>query len=130
MTKKELSANKLIAKFMGLRVCELAFKRDPHIIFLVTEEDREDWTNGFDNLCYHQSWRLLMPVVEKIESMGYETHIVKLKDSKRWVCDIVIGTNVHGNPHTASSLNPNSKIESVWNAVVDFLKWYNKQNKK
>lgn len=84
-------------------------------------------------LKYHCSWDWLMPVVEKIEGMNIEINnvitsvditivyggcIIKDKDNLGLV-DIY--------KHSTDSSN---KLESTYEAVVEFIKWHNKQEKK
>ncbi len=77
--------NELIAEFMGYR---------PAV---------EDISiNAYDT-----SWDWLMPVVEKIEGLGY---FYSDSDGER-----IQVTNIQGK----------SKIEATYKAVVEFIKWYN-----
>lgn len=68
---------------------------------------------------YHKLWDWLMPVVEKIESMGHP-------------CKICLSHTefLHCHSDTMSITWPmagTSKIESVYDAVLTFIKWYNNQ---
>lgn len=61
-----IESNKLIAEFMGFEVAtdQNSFDEISHMqnaVYLFNE----------DNLPYHKDWNMLMPVVEKIESLGY-----------------------------------------------------------
>ena len=82
--------------------------------------------SGFDMLGekveprYHTSWDWLMPVVKKIETD---------------VLDGDISISIDGDNCTLSSISYtihchatlNSKIESTYQAVVEFIEWYNEQ---
>jgi uncharacterized protein YqgV (UPF0045/DUF77 family) len=63
---------------------------------------------------FHSDWDRLMEVVEKIERLGYRIEIVKhicriyLSDKET----IIISENI-------------PKIEAVYNACIEFIKWYN-----
>jgi len=71
---------------------------------------------GFENLRYHLSWDWLMPVVEKIDSILFgETKI-----EGRW-CEIQTPTT---QPIRVRGVN---KIDAVWLAVVEFIKFYNQK---
>lgn len=72
---------------------------------------------------YHKDWNRLMPVIEKIESLGYDTRIRTHLPVKH-LCSV---NDEHGNPDICEVSS--SKIEAVWLAVVKFIKWYNDQNK-
>ena len=70
---------------------------------------------------YHSDWNWLMQVVEKIESLGYNIDTMKYQSSQ--FCGIyrdgkIIYTNYC-----------ETKIEAVYNACIEFVKWYNKNNK-
>ena len=66
-----------------------------------------------------------MPVVEKIESLNdnegdFDCHFEILRDA----CFIVAW---HG--ETIIEIYATSKIEAVWLACLEFIKWYNEQPK-
>lgn len=87
--------NKLIAEFM-----DHGFHNGRH--------------RSFDELKYHESWDWLMPVVEKIESLGYW---VNRNDG-----DITIS-----NKSDMVVVTPMSSggIDMMYKAVVEFIKQYN-----
>jgi len=70
-----------------------------------------------EDLNFHSSWEWLMQVVEKIESIG-GTQIFINGIS----CEIIFKGIV-------ISKHSNTKIESVYNACVEFILWFN-ENKK
>ena len=101
---KTLENNKLIAEFLSVKI---------HPI-----EERGLYNGYFiDELKYHEDWNWLMVVVEKIESLGYRIEIVK------HICRIYLS-----NKETIIISENTPKIEAVYNAVVEFIKWYNNQN--
>ncbi len=74
---------------------------------------------------YHSSWDWLMPVVDNIEQNG---KIVRIEG---YVCEITSASNE--NPRLTPfniHRHTNRKMESVFMAVVDFIKWYNAQNQQ
>jgi hypothetical protein len=99
--------NKLIAEFMGKKWHKEFFK-DVCII-------------SPSNISYkfHTSWDWLMPVVEKIESLGYEFFIVedriKIAHNTDHSIDTIINFTLGG-----------SKREATYKAVVEFINQYNK----
>lgn len=101
MTQQEiLEGNLLIADFMGID----EFVKSTFLV------------DGSSVLTYNSSWGALMPVVEKIERIGYE---VWIKANSCWI---------YGYPETEiTHIMDNPKIEAVWLAVVEFIKWYNKK---
>ena len=124
--KNLLENNKLIAEFMGLDWEEVVGQckynlyesgyRDNLII-----NNPESW------VCYNSSWDWLMIVVEKIESIEdgiYQVDILQEGCKILKKCSLLIDK-------TVSKLEPDTtKIKSVYLACVEFIKWYNKQNKK
>ena len=102
MTQEEIEGNKLIADFMGL------WKG------IDCYEYSKDVCYGFKDLKYHSSWEWLMPVVEKIEKIKGVRIFIK---GNR--CEIFNYGFEMGSPLSVY------KIESVWLAVVAFIKWYN-----
>ena len=113
---KTIENNKLIAEFLSLKMhpCETIEK----LKFLPIEE--RGLYNGYfiDELKFHSDWNWLMEVVEKIESLGYRIEIVK------HICRIYLS-----NKETIIISENTPKIEAVYNACVEFIKWYNNQNK-
>ena len=113
---KTIENNKLIAEFLSLKMhpCETIEK----LKFLPIEE--RGLYNGYfiDELKFHSDWNWLMEVVEKIESLGYRIEIVK------HICRIYLS-----NKETIIISENTPKIESVYLACVEFIKWYNNQNK-
>lgn len=102
--------NKVIAEFMGV---------EKHLI----NANGERWAfKNFKYNRYHTDWSLLMPVVEKIESLNE-------------VCDFNINyCSVYGNEVHVSNLFKNTfqpytekaetKIEAVYNACLKFIQYY------
>lgn len=66
-------------------------------------EDENGWR--YEELLYHSSWDWLIPVV---------------KDIKLLVCESEFVYRFRGKLESF-------EIESVWFAVVEFIKWYNEQ---
>jgi hypothetical protein len=100
--------NKLIAEFMKYGVFE--HFTNTHVFGRVRNEE----------LLFHSDWNWLMEVVEKIESLKFS---------------ILIGKNTCVIEQTYGKIALNlgvskgkTKIEAVYNACVEFIKWYN-QNK-
>ncbi len=106
-----IESNKLIAEFMG----ETLSKSGIGIVAPA----------GFDRLFeYHSDWNWLMPVLEKIESLGYVSTIEKLNfefDSHR------VYFNKQGSlEEVAIGSRDESKFVAIYMAVEDFIVWYNK----
>lgn len=102
-----LENNKLIAKFMGsIRFCNIHGMEElitPNSITIIPFHD--------DEIRYDESYDWLMPVVEKISSLTTED-------------------NYNFNFYKVLSLNIDASLNHIYEAVVEFIKWYNENNKK
>jgi hypothetical protein len=116
--------NILIAKFMGWNWSKegngKTYLMNPRL-----QPEEIIYSTRPEQLVFHKSWDRLMPVIEKIEKLGVTTQICYAAGSKTY-CTWILGLY---NDYDSTNVFP-SKIESVYSAVVEFIKWYNKQNKK
>lgn len=134
--------NELIAEFMGVTVWKnwseyldaTYYKmhhpkptNDSPLTVEQRSENKEiESKNVYAPTRYDSSWDWLMPVVEKINGMGKMVNINFYTDP---MCiETVIYNWGLGDPQQRSGVECNSPIESVYTAVVEFIKWYN-QNK-
>jgi hypothetical protein len=95
-----MEENTLIAEFMGFQKTDIGWYDSEET--LTSEVFGSD--NTFDFLNYHKSWDWLMPVVEKImwDNDITDDSCTKIADA---LCD--------------------AKIDRVYDAIVEFIKWYN-----
>lgn len=118
--KDIIKNNIIIAKFIGGKLKDESMWYFPEPFrYTCAEESR---------LAFNDSWDWLMPVVDKIE----KTHCVNiLSKPKSFICmirslDVEGSLNISyykgsvGNKDTAKT-----KIDAVYNAVVEFIEWYN-----
>lgn len=95
--------NKLIAEFMGnIPIFENEYQMVTH----------NNMCYGIDELKYDTDWNWLMPVVEKIESLGI---VVEIREN---VCYIETSLGNY------SELE-DTKLQATYKAVVKFINWYN-----
>jgi hypothetical protein len=112
MNEATMDSNKLIAEFMGMETDENGMYR------YTTSVD--DYTT--DDLSYFEySWDWLMPVVEKIERLGYSFEKNYQPIDKDWQSLIVKGYNILFQEFNVDSLKSSYKV------VVEFIKSYNKK---
>lgn len=121
MKTQILEGNKLIAEFMGF-------------IFYDDENKYYHIKDGYflcepSQLKYHSSWDWLMLVVEKIENVNPENNVYETDFSFQFTnrvteysCCVFM---LHANEELFTVDAP-TRIESAWLAVVEFIKWYNK----
>ena len=102
--------NKLMAEFMGLT----RDRPSPDMFF-----NMEDCPNAVSfEVKYNTDWNWLMAVVEKIESMDF---VLNIRQGH-----VSIVNNSGKTPfYTGSDIVEESKIESVYNTCIEFIKWYN-----
>jgi hypothetical protein len=101
--------NKLLAEFMGFQQTNIGWY-DAEEVLLRAEID-----NTFDNLKFHTDWNWLMQVVEKIEDLGNDVSIttnyiqIAFDEGEQFI--VAEDTKI--------------KIDTLYNACVEFVKWYN-----
>lgn len=142
-----LQNNKLIAEFMGinLKSSNASVFDEPNLkYFRITEYKRDGLCeychNGVshghnircyvldeEKLHYHESWDWLMPVVEKIEHglpPFEDGNLINVTIGPTRYCSI---QDSNGELIEIITSEP-TKIRTVYNAVVEFIEWYNENN--
>lgn len=126
--KKLIETNALIARFMGYEVDDTnQFFTGVHYYYMTEEgmsysectiDNVRSVTEGFvynyttpAERRYDNSWDMLKPVIEKIGNIEFSS----VKGMREWM-------NVN---FKESSVHLYSKIDVVYDAVVNFIKWYN-----
>tara|TARA_R110001599_G_scaffold45944_2_gene135251 strand:+ start:216 stop:557 length:342 start_codon:yes stop_codon:yes gene_type:complete len=109
-------SNVLIAEFMG----EPYYYADEERYYYADDEGME----------FHTSWDWLMPVVEKIESFEDDDKCCKynVNIQQSWV-EILDNENLDEIVFMTSCGTLLTKKELVYLAVVEFINWYNKNQK-
>lgn len=143
-----IDGSRLIVEFMGSKYINDPYKSNKEDIELTdfwhwskpeSGWPRDNYTNqeystGFmiENWAYHKSWDWLMPIVEKIETTNVKDEQVYLHteyDNRveflGWYSQIDLGIKDLKDLDTRYK----TKIESCFNAVVWFIRWYNKNKK-
>ena len=103
--------NKLIAEFMGVDIHEFVM-------------------NGGKKWEYHSSWDWLMPVVEKIENIVEPITKKKynIRINQGFFTEIFVSSGREDDFRISKSAN--TRREATYKAVVEFIKWYNKEKVK
>lgn len=104
-----MKENKLILEFMGY----------PKI---ANDEDKRDYLE--DCVKYHESWDWLMPVIEKIETLGYTFEKNYQPIDKDWQSLIVKGNDI-----LYQEFNDDS-LKSSYYVLVEFIKQYNNERNR
>jgi hypothetical protein len=121
MTTSE--GNKIIAEFMGYKPDTTGRYHSMLPTAYLYEGSNYQMQTTFTpkSMKYKTSWAWLMPVVDRIENLGYGVSI-GMGD----YCVIQDDVTSDGIEFTGMA---ERKIQSVYDAVVEFIKWYN-ENKK
>lgn len=125
LEKDVIEGNKLIEIFKGIR--ELMPDGQTFGIKRGSPKQYENWYDciSVHELKYHSSWDWLMPVVEKIEYLKDNEGCIaySVNTGKDWC---IIETNSFKPKVITAQSVPNDKRKSTWLAVIDFIKFYNK----
>ena len=117
-----IEGNKLIAEFMGWSQ-QLDVEKRWYGAWFDQHKVRKAWSEfqGHEPLLFNESWDWLMPVVEKIENFNDGCTLCIIEDER---CHINTQTNFE-----VDSVGY-TKIEAVYNAIIEFIKWHNQQETK
>lgn len=119
-----IESNKLIAEFMGIEPFSEIGQYEAKDIIIALDMTMNPCIhfNSFldvvyiDDFRFHESWDWLMPVVEKIESLGYNVKIYT------WAKGTVHSCSIEG---VSIDYNGDSKLRLVYESIIEFIKWYN-----
>ena len=124
--------NKLFAEFLDWEFDDLSETFETPFLKLVEpqafgDEQFSSKLQDFE-LEFHTDWNWLMRVVEKIENLQDENNCaiynMQIEQSFTEIIDN------HTSETIIYDIDADSKIEAVYNTVIEFIKWYNEQNKK
>lgn len=122
MEQKEIiEGNKLIAEFMGGIPCKIRVKSLGDIDGFKFEES--DYT--IEEMEHHKSWDWLMSVVGRIEKLGFDSRIMGNDSDSGFLCDFVDYENREAACVLCYQHDGGTKIECVFKAVTEFIRWYN-----
>jgi len=112
----KMTDNRLIAEFMDL---EMEVSNKGITEYYHREFDSGEWYEA--EFLPYDEWNWLMPVVEKIELLGYTFEKNFQPIDKDWQCLIVKGNDI-----LYQEFNTDSLIACHY-VVIEFIKWYNEQ---
>jgi hypothetical protein len=130
--------NKLIAEFMGAIIIETYYNEDKSINHFLMDMGKNRTQNSRYisdiTMLYHKSWDWLIPVVEKIESLGYYTKIYSYTIGYSTEHYMAILTYDDKTQYENLAMNRKfthsaNKLTATYNAVIEFITWYNTQKK-
>ena len=120
-----IEKNRLLSEFLGLKPTEIngRYSISKNHIHVNCETEKEAFESFCKSAKFDTDWNWLMQVVEKIEDMqdGEEGDIIRFHFYSVNIyfntCEIV-GANILVDDYP-------TKIENVYNACAEFVKWYN-----
>lgn len=125
--------NKLIAEFMG-------YTQLPDGSYYMSDHQEYDMLLGSyvnfynpDNMKFNTSWNWLMPVVEKIETLETEFDGKFRVEITHHTCVITGNKSLFSEQWEKVydvSISHDSKIKAVYDAVIQFITWWNQNHKK
>lgn len=130
MDQQIIDNNKLIAEFDGWKKSDLGPGIYTHTPTSTEIHSRYMFTIR-KTFNYHKDWNWLMPVVEKIEALKVvKTFNIGYNKNHDLLNDVSIYTSTT-KKLIISSLqeHKNSKIKATYFAIIEFIKWYNKERK-
>ena len=114
--------NKLIAEFMGAKPSDRYADGTTFVYTkesLPTPHSSYHWDLG--SMEYDIRWDWLMPVVEKIDNIGFDVCISRISckihpilEPEKTITSLVCG-------------DTSKKLELVYGCVIEFIKWYNRK---
>jgi len=122
-----MTNNEVIAQFMGwgntqFQVYE--YKEKETVWFRPNTEPFKESYLTTNELEFHTSWVWLMEVIEKIESLGYDTGICGIVIKGEKLTEVLFSPQIKNNKIEIHVRDSKPKIEVVYQAVVDFIKCY------
>jgi len=116
--------NKLIVEFMGLNYeHEMAFIWESLYEQGYRNKDILNYPEKYKH--YHNSWGELMPVLDRIKSLGFEYAICSINIKGEDLSEIMISPVVKGDNIVIHTRTDESLIQATYSAVVQFITWYN-----
>ena len=130
--ENNIENNKLIAEFLGFELFNNKYYELSQFGYMKTNGE---WSDVFypETLKFHKDWNWLMEVVENIESLE-DTERFEITNSgvnithyqTKEVKFIYNGYHTNKGMYLLTEKAVDTKIEAVYMAVVEFIKWYNK----
>ena len=109
----------MIAEFMGYET----YEHTNSISIRITEGNEFNSSDiGHVHTKFHTSWDWLMPVIEKIENIGFSVKIQRLKTS---IHPLVEDKELFG--FVCGDVS--KKLEITYDTIVQFIEFYNQKNK-
>lgn len=110
----EKTDNELIAEFMG----HPSFEKDGKRYWRIISDKWDHLATESRHLRYESQWNDLMPVVEKIASLKFDTQIHAFEKTS------IVGIDNWKGETIVFKKDIPKLIDATYSAVVTFIKWY------
>lgn len=119
--------NELIAEFMGFKYLNSREEGNIRVYEVPSGKDLKYRAFKLSHLKFEfdTAWDWLMPVVEKIVSLSFDVHIHSMKNNAGVFVTMTGIDTWNGTPLIHNS--DEKPIDSVYQAIVEFIKWHNAQ---
>lgn len=114
--------NKLIAEFLGYNI----WSWDNENFYITRGKAPNEINHNINSLKFSYNWDWLMEVVQRIESINKDRQLLFEVQISGTDCAIQAHESVKGVP--CIFWTEKTKIEAVYGACIEFIKWFNKQN--
>ena len=121
----EITNNEIIAQFMGFK---FLFERGHRVYSVPVGKDKEyqAFKLAHVKFLYDTSWVWLMTVINKIDFLGFDTHISHIVGMQNGEPKVLHICSIQKLADTVVYKEGSTKFESVYNAVLAFIEWHAK----
>lgn len=114
--------NVMIARFMGVEVTQ---RNDEHAVFMYNDAAFPEYFRVTQFNTYQDKWGMLMPVLDKIKSLGFDYAICSITIKGEELSEIMISPVVKNDNIEIHTRTDEKLITATYNAVIQFITWYN-----
>jgi uncharacterized iron-regulated protein len=129
--KKIIEGNKLIAEFMEVKNVREYELNSKHKCLIISDDDGFiDYVEGINFLSYNDNWNRIMPVVEKIKKLEFEFNTFSDYTKTEKYRNEVRISELSVDKYCRILIRNTDMLDAIFNAVVEFIKWYNENKNK
>ena len=129
--KKIIEGNKLIAEFMEVKNVREYELNSKHKCLIISDDDGFiDYVEGINFLSYNDNWNRIMHVVEKIKKLEFEFNTFSDYTKTEKYRNEVRISELSVNKYCRILIRNTDMLDAIFNAVVEFIKWYNENKNK
>ena len=129
--KEIIEGNKLIAEFMEVKNVREYNLNSKHKCLVISDDDGFiDYVEGINFLSYNDSWNRLMPVVENIKKLEFEFNTFSDYTKTEKYRNEVRISELSVDKYCRILIRNTDMLDAIFNAVVEFIKWYNENKNK